>query len=345
MLNYPYYYKFFKCKASQCTDSCCMHWEIDIDDYSLNKYLNWPGEFGKKLKDGIYINDEGGHFKMDSSERCVFLNESGLCDLILSIGEEHLCDICHEHPRFYDSFSFGEEVGVGLCCEAAAALILDSSISDEIVFAPASDRSKDYPDSEFLPDESDNSPYLNSAETLLLEERHYLLNEPDYFTPLWDNSVHNTSVSTWAEEFFTINSIKNLCSLLLDLEIVSPVWREIITRLSLCPEEILKQKNTFINKYSFTKNQYKRLTGYFIYRYYMKARFADDFEFEADVKLRFAMISVSIIILLDILKWIESSTFSIDDQINICKLFSQEIEYDEDNTAALEEFCISSFIY
>ena len=47
-----------------------------------------------------------------------------LCELILKLGEESLCEICREHPRFRNFFAGREEVGLGLCCEEAARLLM-----------------------------------------------------------------------------------------------------------------------------------------------------------------------------------------------------------------------------
>ena len=35
-----------------------------------------------------------------------------------------MAQICTDHPRYYEWFSDGREDGLGLCCEAAAELIL-----------------------------------------------------------------------------------------------------------------------------------------------------------------------------------------------------------------------------
>ncbi len=40
------------------------------------------------------------------------------------MGEKSLCQICADHPRFRNFYSHGEEIGLGLCCEAAAELVL-----------------------------------------------------------------------------------------------------------------------------------------------------------------------------------------------------------------------------
>jgi len=73
----------------------------------------------------IRTDSDGTHmFILGRDERCPFLNDNNLCDIILTLGEDYLCDICHEHPRFYIEAD-GEYVkGYGLCCEEAARLIL-----------------------------------------------------------------------------------------------------------------------------------------------------------------------------------------------------------------------------
>ncbi len=42
----------------------------------------------------------GTKFYMNEDGRCAFLNENNLCDIYIQLGEEALCDICTEHPRF-----------------------------------------------------------------------------------------------------------------------------------------------------------------------------------------------------------------------------------------------------
>ena len=119
----PNYYNKFKCIADKCKHSCCMGWEIDIDDITLEKYNNIQGNFAVKLKSNIEL-DETPHFKLDKNERCPFLNECGLCDIITNLGEDMLCQICDDHPRFRNYYDDFTEVGLGLACEAAAELIL-----------------------------------------------------------------------------------------------------------------------------------------------------------------------------------------------------------------------------
>ena len=116
----PGYYPQFRCIGGECRHSCCVGWEIDIDEDTLAYYNSVPGDFGERLRAGM----ENGSFRLDEHERCPFLNERGLCDIILTLGEDALSQICSDHPRFRSFFTHREETGLGLCCEAAAELIL-----------------------------------------------------------------------------------------------------------------------------------------------------------------------------------------------------------------------------
>lgn len=121
----PDYYKKFKCIAGACKHSCCKGWEIDIDDETAEYYKSVPGKFGEKLRMNIDFGEACSSFVLGEKERCPFLNREGLCDIILNLGENSLCQICDDHPRFRNFFESRTEIGLGLCCEAAAMLILD----------------------------------------------------------------------------------------------------------------------------------------------------------------------------------------------------------------------------
>ena len=120
----PDYYDRFACIKGSCRHSCCIGWEIDIDEDSLAYFQSIGGETGKRLEENIVLSDEGAHFKLGEHERCPFLNREGLCGLIIELGEDSLCQICADHPRFRNFWSDREETGLGICCEAAAVLIL-----------------------------------------------------------------------------------------------------------------------------------------------------------------------------------------------------------------------------
>lgn len=120
----PAFYPDFHCIANRCRHTCCAGWEIDIDPDALALYQSLPGAIGDRLRDNIDITKDGACFRLAENERCPMLNENGLCDLITACGEEALCQICADHPRFRSFFSDRTEIGLGLCCEAAARLTL-----------------------------------------------------------------------------------------------------------------------------------------------------------------------------------------------------------------------------
>ena len=120
----PDYFPRFSCIAGACRHSCCIGWEIDIDEDTREYYRTVPGEMGKRLAENIVDGEETACFRLGEGERCPFLNKNNLCDLILTLGEESLCQICDDHPRFRNFFADRTEIGLGLCCEAAGKLIL-----------------------------------------------------------------------------------------------------------------------------------------------------------------------------------------------------------------------------
>lgn len=96
----PDYYEQFSCIGSRCRDNCCIGWEIDIDQEALNFYRRTKGDMAERLAEGISM-EPVPHFRTDERGRCVFLNQENLCDLYLNLGEETLCEICTNHPRFF----------------------------------------------------------------------------------------------------------------------------------------------------------------------------------------------------------------------------------------------------
>ena len=119
----PDYYPKFHCIAGKCRHSCCIGWEIDIDEDTYDLYQSIGGGFGRRLKNNIEPGDPP-HFRLCEGERCPFLTSGGLCDIILTLGEGALCQICDDHPRYRNYCSDRIEMGLGMCCEAAAKLIL-----------------------------------------------------------------------------------------------------------------------------------------------------------------------------------------------------------------------------
>lgn len=133
-LRYPKYYENFACIAGACEDTCCAGWEIDIDDKSYEYYMQVPGEFGERIRNSIkeyQLDDEDVYeshgFILKENRKCPFLNENNLCDMILALGEDAICDVCTYTPRNFLEYGNAREISISPSCAEAGRLIFGSS--------------------------------------------------------------------------------------------------------------------------------------------------------------------------------------------------------------------------
>lgn len=115
---FPTFFPDFRCKADACRHTCCQTWEIDIDEDTKTYYKKLRSPLGKEIRQWMGTSEDGSTcFTLNEKGYCHFLKENGLCRLVLELGEDSLCDICREHPRFYKYLDGAELSGTGLCCE------------------------------------------------------------------------------------------------------------------------------------------------------------------------------------------------------------------------------------
>ena len=69
ILRVPSYYKTFQCIADKCEHSCCIGWEIDIDEDSYDYYMGIEGAFGERLKEQTVTEDEEHSFRSEQIMR------------------------------------------------------------------------------------------------------------------------------------------------------------------------------------------------------------------------------------------------------------------------------------
>lgn len=135
----------FKCIADKCPATCCSGWQIMIDDASLERYENYSGSIPEKV--AASIDFEEGAIRQDCDRNCAFLNKQGLCDWILSDGEDILCDTCRLYPRHVEEYEDLREWSVSLSCPEAARLYL--SKEKPVEFAVEEDDEPDPLEEEF----------------------------------------------------------------------------------------------------------------------------------------------------------------------------------------------------
>ena len=291
----PDYYKSFHCIADLCRRSCCIGWEIYVDDDTLEKYKQLGGRYTESLSE----TEDGVCFKLSDGERCPFLNENGLCDIITEKGEDCISEICREHPRFYSFFSDHTEVGLGLSCEEAARMILSQRDKTELVPLDEDD----------IPEEE-----LADEEKYILEKRGELfglLQGED--KPLCDRV---TDVLTTVNATFPKKSPAEWYKLFSGLEIMDEGWRG-----------LLKNIEENIDTVSGFDKAFENLLMYFIYRHTPNATDREDF----GARVLFAIASCYIIG--GIFSAQENKTA--EALIDISSRYSAEIEYSEENTAKL----------
>jgi len=258
----PHYYDRFKCTADKCRHSCCKGWEIDIDEDSMSLYEQYP-DIKCHIKDSSFV-------LQGNDERCPFLNESGLCKLILKYGEDILCDICTDHPRFRNYIGDIEYLGLGMCCEAACDLILNDTVPFSLV-----------PSGEVL----------------------FGIDKVD---------AYEGKVSDLVRQLYAENSTcADRVSFYLTLECLDPVWDEMLKSL-LDVEVSTQARDAFIDSNSLA---FRNLLKYFLYRHMGHAGFAAE--------------SVRLIA--------EVALSSGHDLADICRIYSAEIEYSDENADLVKE--------
>lgn len=333
----PEYYKEFKCIAEKCTDNCCIGWEIDIDNETFSKYNNINNEFGKKLNNNI-SKEKTKSFILDEKERCPFLNNKNLCEIFLNLGENNLCKICTEHPRYYEWFDGIKEGGIGLCCEEACRIILSqrkkfSTYTIDIPLEPY--------------DEYDNTIYLylknnrnkiidyldNSSLPFNLRIRNILLFSDKLQQNIDNNNLQPVKLDYTNQTLKSTYNMQSIFDFYLTLETLNNNW---ISDLKNC---INAYNNYSYRIPDFEKSNIeislwlKNISIYFIWRYFLKG------VFDLDILSKTKLLVVSILVIRTqfFYKWLKTGTLTLNDCITIAKNYSKEIEYSEDNLLTLKK--------
>lgn len=304
----PDYYKNFKCIAQKCKHSCCIGWEIDIDPDTLDFYLNIQGKWRKRFKKSISLDGEAPHFITDEKGRCPFLNKNGLCDIISELGgEESLCQICYDHPRFYNYFGSREEIGLGICCEAAAKLILSN---DKKVTLTA------------LEEYEDNTPSVD-------EEKAYVLERDTLFSTFQNRKISLKQRINRAAELYKLSPLEYDIAVLVKkyraLERLDSKWDEMLNKT--------EQKGLNLNLILAEAEQKiplpaEQLLCYFTYRYFVRQALVCNQKRAVDFIIEATCFCLSVCLS-------NFDELNLENFAEICRIFSLEVEYSEQNVDLL----------
>lgn len=316
ILTFPTFYRDFKCIADRCTDSCCIGWEIDIDSATYDKYRLMPENFQKN----IAVCDGVAHFVLTEDERCPFLQKDGLCKIILEHSEDMLCDICREHPRFYEWYGNYKDAGVGLCCEEAVRLTLESEKPLEYETVETQEISDDDTSEDICKSVFELRKSLFS----IINDRSLTLSEriEKCFSKI---GVKDVAVPCSADEFFA-----ECVEIAKEMSPFDELWEKYILSLEALSFQEVKER---INK-ALSENQirYEKSLSYFVFRHFIKACF--DGDLLAHFKL--AVIMMIFEMLIDCVN---------DELLFNTRYLSKQVEYSEENIDLLtDECCFNALI-
>ena len=293
----PAYYNSFACIASRCKHSCCVGWEVDIDEESVARYTEMSHPYAENIRSSI--DGETPHFKLTRGDRCPHLDASGLCKIITECGEETLCQICRDHPRYRNYYDDVVEIGLGLSCEEAARIALSADTG----FIAS--------DSEDMTDAINFSEY--PAE-LFSEEERPLANEKKRLISLVNN--RSLTIEKRIDALLpTRPDVHEVKALYLSLEILDAEW---------------KSRLNFISAENFSRNLEKnadlieRMLCAFIYRHVSCESF-----YMPRTMAAFAALSALVV---------SALSESLENFADTLRAYSAEIEYSTENTERVLDF-------
>ena len=81
LVRMPDYAETFQCLAGDCPHSCCIGWEVVLDEEHTALYEAVEGALGEKLRAAMAVDDEGDVCFPLRGGRCPFLNRENLCEI------------------------------------------------------------------------------------------------------------------------------------------------------------------------------------------------------------------------------------------------------------------------
>lgn len=374
-LRVPYYYKEFKCIAGACKDSCCVGWEIDIDEDTFSYYQGLEGDFGDRLRSSMAAGEENTFVLKNG--RCPFLNRENLCDICLELGEEALCQVCTEYPRFVTEYSDVTEKSLALSCEVVGELVFgrkepiyyeeffqqDCFEEDETAEAGGAEDAEwdGYEDTQA--GESEFVPWIEKARDLAIrliqdrvrpiEERicrmlefagefqEVLIKEDtkgmEQVLCRWENQEEEPKkkVSKEDEEAFALQAFRQRIRFFKGMEVLDKEWERIREQtedvvINAGAAGYAALRRDFMNR---LRNQgreyeYEHLCVYFLFRYAMQTVYDSNFWGHA------AVMAVCFLMIrdMDMARFFcQNGRFSLEDRIDVARIFSKEAEHSEEN--------------
>lgn len=366
----PSYYKEFHCIADRCQDSCCIGWEIDIDDDTFAYYKGVKGTFGRRLSEHMADGEEHS-FHLTGNGWCPFLNDRKLCDICIELGEEALSEVCTEYPRFTMEYENVREKTLSLSCEEVCRILFSSEEKTTWEERELPDFCGEADDGE--PDEGMvDASWLRSVRARaveILQERSkpVFVRAAEYLqycekmqqdllqltcgagartktgaerktgteaAAVYEQKWQRDCVCQTADEAYDAFLLR--MERFKELEVLDAAWETEREQLlhTFTRENYLDAVNEFCQSRGPFEYEYEHLLVYFTYRYFMRAYY----DGRILARAQFAAASVLMIRDMDVLRYLRNGRrFSLDDRIATVKLYSREVEHSEENIGLLAE--------
>ena len=313
-IRYPDYYDQFSCLAGACPDSCCHEWEVDVDPFTAEQYLQLPGELGDRLREVLIQGEDGwASMTLTADRRCPMWRRDGLCHIQAELGHDALCDTCQSFPRLRHDHGDFMELGLEMSCPEAARIILSNPRFQWLTEETPVGEEPEY-------DEETMSVVLYSrqkAVELALEERltvgeavaAVLLYARQVQVAVDWQAVREFDVMYRLEEcrsYLQEGSLDALFEMFRGLEILTQRWKDMLEQGAVDAP---------------WQPEHRALLRYLIDRYWLRAGY------DGEIVTQAAFIAISCLL-------VRSLGGNV---VETAQLFSKEIENDADNVEALRD--------
>lgn len=324
ILRMPDYFSEFACIADKCTDSCCVGWEIDLDDDTSAYYKTVEGEFGERLRANMYDNEDGGcSFRLKEHGRCPLLNSGNLCDIICELGEPAISEVCTDFPRF--SMQYGDVIHkcLSFSCMEVCRIVFSKDEPVKIVDVEMPEYGDEYDFDGCDPDEGKEEYEAHKKLMDMLVDRSIPIRERIISCLKAENQ------ESWLERLDTYESFKDRLLCMKELEPINENWVNTLSDL----EKYLTEDNyeqavaDFLASPDYNENDIENLMVYFMHRYFFSVAY---------IKLSVAFTyMVRDMYIMEFVK--KNGQFTREDAIRMPRFFSKGVEHAEENLESLRD--------
>ena len=370
--DYPSYYSQFHCIGGSCPDSCCIGWEVDIDEETYNYYKSLKGPFGDRLRAHIKEDGTDRYFPLCEGGRCPFLNQENLCDIITQLGEESLAQVCMEYPRYFLEKGDYEQIDLSLSCMELGRIFFEAPDPIEYIREEMPDADAD---ANPIPDTALNGRLVHVLDIrddciAILEDRSRTL--ADRFlevlhlygpgschneSPGMQTSPNHTDCAGDQADGIRLTRLPALFEQMSRLEVLDSRWTDLLTEMRLqfseypdgsLPDvtiaEFVRQPLLWQELSQCARGKlavwFEKLGCYFCFRYITDSCFQPARHTGAGITapaIHFCAKSVCFLYLMCISRYLKSGKhFGIQDMIDLAHLYSREVEHSDENVEYLK---------